>query len=66
MEQPNLPSLYRCCPMCNHLCLDIEKRYTGARYVEEHRNFISVCYECMKEVWEYYDDLWSCYYDSVM
>ena len=54
------------CPNCNRLSITVKKRHNTFRYVENHRNYDTVCLRCMREIWDYADEMWRSYWATVL
>lgn len=43
-----------------------ERYHQNTRYVEEERNWVTLCSECRKENDEHWNQMWSDYYSDVL
>ena len=54
-------------PKCQWCKADGAVRYRqDTKYVEEHRNWVTLCPECKKENDEHWKEMWSDFYDNCM
>ena len=54
------------CPFCKRKSKTVTRRPLNTMYHNEEQNFQESCDDCYQETIEYYSDLWSEYYSSVM
>jgi hypothetical protein len=57
---------YRKCPDCARWRRGVSRRRQSTRYVDDELNYIVCCPACFDDVEEYWDDMWSDYYQGCM
>lgn len=46
--------------------INAKRRRQNTRYVDEERNYVTLCDDCMKLNHEYWEEMWADYYSNCM
>lgn len=46
--------------------MNTEKQRQNTRYVDDERNWVTLCPKCMKDNEEYWQDMWDDYYSDCL